>query len=253
MQRIDDDARQPRRIELAFLEVEFPGAVLLRHQPALQAVGEAGDHALEMRELLVEIAAQPVELFRFAEVFGGDRLVEFHGEGAVVRPARLVLAEIARPLRLARRLGVAEVAVVGHVGGRGVDGFGGAVRHVLGGDLRVLHARALLLVAVGGVAVLAGLLLALILLAFVLLVLGVAAAVLAHFQRVEQVVDGVAELALVLDHAFEPVEIAPGAVLDQRPPQIDQLLGVRRRRQARSGARAPSAPAPPRSGRRRAR
>ena len=78
MHRIDDDARQPRRIEHAFLEIEFPGAVLLRHQAALQPVGEARDHALQMRELLVEIAAQPVEFFRLAQILGGDGLVEAH-------------------------------------------------------------------------------------------------------------------------------------------------------------------------------
>ena len=42
----------------------------------------------------------------------------------------------------------------------------------------------------------------------------------------------VAELALVLEHGFQAVEIAPGAVLDQRTPEIDQLLGRRRRRHA---------------------
>ncbi len=42
----------------------------------------------------------------------------------------------------------------------------------------------------------------------------------------------VAELALVLDQVFQPVEIAAGAVLDQRPPQIDKLFRRRRRRQA---------------------
>src|SRR5262249_26533479 len=66
MHRIDDDAREPRGVEYAFFEVELPGAVLLRHQPALQAVGEAGDDALQMRKLLVEIAAQTVELLRLA-------------------------------------------------------------------------------------------------------------------------------------------------------------------------------------------
>ena len=81
MHRIDDDARQPRRIEQAFLEVEFPGAVLLRHQTALQPVGEPRDHALQMRELLVEIAAQAVELLRLAQILGGDGLVELRGEG----------------------------------------------------------------------------------------------------------------------------------------------------------------------------
>ena len=43
--RIDDDARQARRIEHAFLEIEVPGAVLLRHQPPLQPVGQPGDDA----------------------------------------------------------------------------------------------------------------------------------------------------------------------------------------------------------------
>ena len=76
MHRVDDDARQPRRIELAFFEVELPGAVLLRHQAALQAVGEARHHALQMRELLVEIAAQAIQLFRLAQVLGRDGLVE---------------------------------------------------------------------------------------------------------------------------------------------------------------------------------
>ena len=55
---------------MPFLEVEFPGAVLLRQQPALQPVGQPRDDALQMRELLVEIAAQPVELFRLAQLLG---------------------------------------------------------------------------------------------------------------------------------------------------------------------------------------
>jgi len=41
--------------------------------------------------------------------------------------------------------------------------------------------------------------------------------------------DGVAEACLVLDQPLETVEIAPGAILDQRAPQIDDLLGRRRR------------------------
>src|SRR5262249_10302390 len=39
MERIDHDAREPRRIEQSLLQVELPGAVLLRHQTALQPVG----------------------------------------------------------------------------------------------------------------------------------------------------------------------------------------------------------------------
>ena len=44
--------------------------------------------------------------------------------------------------------------------------------------------------------------------------------------------DGVAEARLVLDQLFQLVEIAAGAVLDQRAPQVDQALGGRRRRHA---------------------
>ena len=73
MHRVDDHPRQPRGVDQAFLEVEVPGAVLLRHQPPLQAVGEPPDGALEMGELLVEIGAQPVELGDVAEVLGPAR------------------------------------------------------------------------------------------------------------------------------------------------------------------------------------
>ena len=64
----------------------------------------------------------------------------------------------------------------------------------------------------------------------VLLVLGIAVAILAHIERVEQIVDGVAEAALVVDEPFEPVEAAARFVLDDRTPQIDELLCRRRRR-----------------------
>ena len=109
---IGDHARQPRRIENAFLEIELPGAVLLRHQAALQPVGEPRDDALQMRELLVEIGAQPFQFVMVAEIFGRDHLVELRREGVIFRPARLVGAARIRPRRLARRLVVAEFAVV---------------------------------------------------------------------------------------------------------------------------------------------
>ena len=61
---------QPRRIEHAFFQIEAPGAVLLRHQAALQAVGEAADDALQRLQLLIEISAQPRQLFGVAQLFG---------------------------------------------------------------------------------------------------------------------------------------------------------------------------------------
>ena len=73
---MDDDARQPRRVEDALLEIELPGAGLLRQQAALQPVGEPGDHALQVGELLVELVAQPRQLVGVAQLVGLDDLVE---------------------------------------------------------------------------------------------------------------------------------------------------------------------------------
>src|SRR5260370_3457488 len=101
MERIDYDAGESSRIEQSLLKVELPGAVLLRHQPALQTVRKPRDYALQVRELLVQIAAQPFELLWFAQVLVRNGLVGFCDEAAIVRPARLVLALSARaPRRL---------------------------------------------------------------------------------------------------------------------------------------------------------
>src|SRR5215469_7127875 len=42
----------------------------------------------------------------------------------------------------------------------------------------------------------------------------------------------IAKAALIVDHALEPIEIAASALLDQRPPQIDELARSRWRRLA---------------------
>src|SRR5262249_61390977 len=90
MQRTDNPPRQPRRIEQALLEVELPGAILLRQQKPLQPIGEARNHALKMRKLLVEVAAQPIELVRLAQFLGADRFVEPRRERPIIRPPRLI-------------------------------------------------------------------------------------------------------------------------------------------------------------------
>ena len=80
--------------------------------------------------------------------------------------------------------------------------------------------RGLRIVGVGTLTVLAGLLLAallLALLAFFFVRFG--AAILAHVERVEEIVDDVAEARLIFDQPLEPIEIAAGASLDQRAPQ----------------------------------
>ena len=232
VQRVHDDARQPRRIEHAFFEIELPGAVLLRHQPALQPVGEPRHHALQVRELLVEIAAQPVELFGLAQVLGRNHLVVLDDEGMIIRTARLVLAVAAGTARLGRSFGIAHLGVFGHLGRQRLGGFGGRFRHVLAGRIGLVH-PGLHVLGLGALAVFAVLLLAALLLALLaLLLVGFGRAVVAHVEAVEQIVHHVAEIGLMLDEPLQPVELAPGAVLDQRPPEIDELLGGRRRRLA---------------------
>src|SRR5262249_27361083 len=131
-----------------------------------------------MRQLLVEITSQSVELFDLTKIFGRNRFIEFDRESTIVRPARLIGAKMARALGLARSLRIAHVGIVGHVCSRRFRRFGGGVRHVLGGQLRVLHAHSLHLVRVGGLALLPGLLLAAVFLAFVFVLFRIVAAIL---------------------------------------------------------------------------
>ena len=85
----------------------------------------------------------------------------------------------------------------------------------------------------GGLAVAAGLVAATLLVALVaLLLVGIAGAILAHIEAIEQVMHDVAEPALIGQHALEPVEIAAGALLDEWAPQVDELARGRRRRLA---------------------
>ena len=82
--------------------------VSLGHEPALQAIGHAPDHALEAMQLLVELGAQPGELYRAAQLVGLDHLVEPGGEHAIgerLAAWRDVLGRLER--------GVAALAVVG--------------------------------------------------------------------------------------------------------------------------------------------
>src|SRR5690606_1778690 len=86
----------------AFLEVEMPGARLLRHQAALQAVGQLADDRLQVAELLIEMMAQPRELLGVAQIVGADDLVELLGECLVGR-----LAVMAGEIRLRRTAALA--------------------------------------------------------------------------------------------------------------------------------------------------
>src|SRR4029077_1804842 len=134
-----------------------------------------------------------------------------------VRAARLV-ALIARPPRLGRGLGIAHFGVVGPLRGRRIDGLRTAVGQFVGGRFR-LRAHALAVGRIGRFAAVALLVLLVFLVAlFAVLLVGLARAILAHVEAIEQVVDDVAEAALVGQHPLQPVEIAAGALFDQRPP-----------------------------------
>jgi hypothetical protein len=229
MQRIDDDARQPRRIEQALLQVELPGAILLRQEKPLQPVGEACDHALKMRELLVEVAAQAIELFGLAQFLGADGFVEPRRERPIIRPTRLI-ARVTWTPWLGSALRIGHFGIVSHLGGRRVDRLRGAIGQFVGrcfGFGRQLFAFG----RIRGLAVLSGLILLIAVLAlFAFLFVGFGRPILAHIQAVEQIVHDIAKAALIVKYAFEPIEIAAGALLDQRPPQLDELARGRRRR-----------------------
>ncbi len=229
---IGDHARQPRRIEDAFLEVELPGAVLLRHQPTLQPVGEPRDDALQMRELLVEVAAQPFQFVMVAEIFGRDHLVELRRKGVIFRPARLVGTARIRPRRLARRLVVAEFAVVERIAGGGLRALHRTLRHFVGGGLRLVGAHFLRGIGIRR-ALGAGLVALAVLILVVLVVIGVRIAVVAEIERRQQVMHEIAEPRLVLGDAAELVEPSADLVFQHRPPEVDHLFRGRRRREAR--------------------
>ena len=226
---IGDDARQSRRIQNAFLEVEFPGAVLLRHQSALEAVGEAGDDALQMRELLVEIGAQAFQFIVIAEVFGCDHLVEFRREGVIFRPARLVGAAGIRPRRFPRRLVVAKLAVVKRVRRGGLRAFHRAFRHVVGGRLGLVGAHLLGSVGIGRTFG-AGLIALAVLVLVLIVVVAVHVAVVAEVERRQQIMHHVAEPGLILGETRQLVEPRADLVFQRRPPEIDHLARRLRRR-----------------------
>src|SRR5579883_3207379 len=231
--RIGDDARETRRVEDAFLEVELPGAGLLGEQPTLQPVGEPRDHALQMRELLIEQAPQPRQLLGVAEVLGVGGLVELRREGPIgcgilagvavarenPRPARApgILVACARHELAAHLLGTGGVAVL-------LLAFGNARFE------RALRARD---------RALAGLVLALGvpgLLAFAFLVVALAGGLgiaQVEIEILDQLARGLAVGVLILDHPVQIANVTADLAFEEGPPQIDQPLGSGRRRRTR--------------------
>ena len=92
MDRVDHHAREAGGVEQAFFQIELPSSHLLGHQPALQAVGEPADDALEAGELLVQMVAQAREFVCVAKLVRMHDLVEFGCPGEVGRPGIVVAA-----------------------------------------------------------------------------------------------------------------------------------------------------------------
>ena len=84
MRGVADHAGKAGRIEHALFLVEVPAAVLLRHQTALQPVGEFGDCTLQAGQLLVKEGAEPGQFLFVAEFRGADDLVIFFGPGGII-------------------------------------------------------------------------------------------------------------------------------------------------------------------------
>ncbi len=172
--RVGDDARQPCRVEHALVEVELPGPRLLRHQAALQPVGEPRDDALQVGELLVEQVTQTRQLVGIAQLLGLDGLIATRREGLVefvVGPASGVARQHTGPPGLGRVLVararhhlavgflaaglLAVLAALRRAALEGGLGAGGGAIAALGLPLAVLRLVALALGIVAVVAVVA--------------------------------------------------------------------------------------------------
>src|SRR6478609_10930424 len=97
---VDDDADEPRGVDLPLVEVEIPAAVLLCEEAALKTIGEPRHGAVQGYELLVEEGAQAVELVDVAQLLGVDYFVEGAGEHLVAEGLGIFEYGEVRPPRL---------------------------------------------------------------------------------------------------------------------------------------------------------
>ncbi len=211
----------------------MPAAVLLRHQPALQLVGQPRHHRAEGGQLLVEQGAQPLQFARVAQLGGVDGLVEGRGEhpvgvdGATVVGGLLAVGQ--RPL----------VEVGPLVRGVALRFGRGAVRPalaLLAGGLvvgRAVHRLALaaaglvlfLVLIVGRV----GLLVFGLVLAFVLGRVVALAVAGIEVERAQHRLQPAGEGGLVVGRLDEGVELRPGLALQFRADEVEQGPGAVRR------------------------
>ena len=112
---------------------------------------------------------------------------------------------------------------LGHLAGRTVGLFRGAILHLVAGILADLDLGAVALGFLLGFAFALLLLLLGFVLVLVLLVLGIQGRLVGHVEGGEQLADVAGEAALVLDVLEQAVEVAARAVLDEVAPEIDDL------------------------------
>ena len=218
---------QPRRVEHAFFEIEFPGAVLLRHQQTLKLVGEARDDALHGGELLVEEGAQPRQFLGVAKLGRLDDLVELRGVD-LVAPLVLMREWLLRPPRL-----------------HAVFGFGGVAQFVglldaeLGVCVRAFFALGLLHVGFGGLTLRVCVLLGIAFLVFGVLRilacfigLGVEIGIVAEIEVFQDRARDPGERLLVAQRVAQLVEVLARALLDPLAPEFGGLASGFRRRLA---------------------
>ena len=170
-----------------------------------------------MRKLLVQVAAQPLELLWFAQVLGHNGLVMFCHEAAIVRPARLVLTMSARPPRLGGSLGIAHLSVVRDVRGERLGRLSRGIGCVLASNVGLID-PGLRVIGVSTFPVFSGFFFATVLFSLLTFLVRLGTAVLAHVERIEQIVDDISEPRLIFDESLETIEVASGAILDQRTP-----------------------------------
>jgi len=220
--RIDNDAREPRGIEDAFLEIEFPIAVLLRHQEALQLVRQSRHDPLHRLQLLIEEIAQSIEFFRVAQIGGGDRFVELRGVDAIT-PLVLMREGLLRPPGLHSFVGVFHVRGIGSLVGLHFRRRFLALFRIRFAELGVGHFG--LGAGVRSVAAFFGL--GLRFTGFVRTVaFGILGEVVAHLEIFENRARDLSEGLLVAQRAFEPREILARALFDPGTPQIDRALST---------------------------
>ena len=226
VRRVGDDPHQPRGIEQSFFLIEIPAAVLLRHQAALQPVGELGHRRLQRYQLLVEIGAEPGQLLGVAEVVGTDDFVVGAGIGAVVEIGRQVGHRGVRPPRGHPLLPLVALLGVGHHVGVHLD-FAAfrrvtlVVRRLGAGLGRLVLAAGVL---IGVVAFVAGRFLVGLVLG-VIAVLGVGVRIDTETEVREHAAHHLRECRLVTAGRDQIVEMRPRLALDIVADQIERVLG----------------------------